>query len=231
MTQRSTLGAVLFDMDGVVADTRQSITDFWQQVASSHRVELSADDLSHHVHGVPASHTLDQVFRGLGEQERQGVLDRMYALEAAGPYHAIPGALSLLHALLEHHIPTALVTSAETLKVAAVFRDLRLDGLFTATVTQNDIRHGKPDPEGYLLAATRLGVPAEQCLVLEDAVSGVRAAITAGSPCIGVAGPEESDALRLAGAAVVVPDLRSIWIDDSSGRPWLIAGGSASSFN
>lgn len=225
MTIALAICAVLFDMDGVVADTQESVTRFWRQVASRHGVELTAADFSRHVYGVPASHTFDHLLPGLDEGERQRVLDLMYENEAAGSYRAIPGALSLLHALRAHHIPAALVTSAESGKVEVVSRDLGLHGLFAATVTRDDIHRGKPDPEGYLLAASRLGVPARRCLVLEDAVSGVEAAVAAGSLCIGVTGTEAPDSLLLAGALAVVPDLHGIAIDHSSGRPWLVAAG------
>lgn len=225
MSQRTGIKAVLFDMDGVLVDTEEAVSAFWRDLASRYGIALSPEDFHRHVYGVPASHTLDVLFSHLNERERTDALAFLYAGELEGPYREIPGALDLLRALRERDIPTALVTSAEPLKLDAVSRSLEVGGLFATTLTRQDIRHGKPDPEGYLLAAARLGVAPANCLVLEDALSGVQAAIAAGSTCIGVTGAERAPALLAAGAAMVVPDLRSIAISNSSGRLAVLAGG------
>jgi mannitol-1-/sugar-/sorbitol-6-phosphatase len=217
VTEQVEIQAVLFDMDGVVADTQDAITAFWHDVAAAHGIALTQDDFHRNVYGVPASHTLDALFPWLDEQGRESVLKEMYAGEAAGPYRAIAGALQLLCALREEDIPTALVTSAQPVKVDAVSGALGLEGLFVATVTRDEIRSGKPDPEGYLLAAARIGVDPVNCLVLEDAVSGVQAAVAAGCACVGVTDHERAGELFAEGAIAVVPDLRAISVDCSDG--------------
>ena len=73
-----------------------------------------------------------------------------------------------------------------------------------------DVRHGKPDPEVYLLAAGRLGVAPEQCLVFEDAVVGVRAARSAGMRAIGVSTAHTETELRAAGAERAVEDFEGV---------------------
>jgi HAD superfamily hydrolase (TIGR01509 family) len=224
MTPPAGIEAVLFDMDGVVVDSEEQVTAFWRDLARAHGIVLSPDDFHRHVYGLPASHTLEVLFSRLNEREQADALALMYAGEAAGPYREIPGALDLLRALREHRVPTALVTSAKPPKVEAVSRALSLNGLFAATVTRDDIRRGKPNPEGYLLAAAWLGIAPAACLVLEDALSGVEAAIAAGSTCIGVTSPARAPALLAAGAAVVVPDLRAITLDGSDEARALLAG-------
>jgi HAD superfamily hydrolase (TIGR01509 family) len=207
--------AVLFDMDGVVVDSEAAVHGFWRAAAAAHGIEISPHDFHRHVYGVPAGHTLDALFSALDQQQRADVLARMYAVEANGPYHEIPGARDLLLRLRGCGIPTALVTSAEPPKVDTVIQALDLHDLFAAIVTAADIQRGKPDPEGYLLAAARLGIEPTRCLVLEDAVSGVEAAVRAGCTCVGVASPDRVAALRAAGAIEVVPDLRAIFVDRS----------------
>ena len=81
-------------------------------------------------------------------------------------------------------------------------------------VTVGDIQRGKPHPDGYLLAAQRLQKPPQRCLVFEDAVSGVKAAVAAGATCIGVQSPDRATALLVAGATYTVPDFTAVNLPD-----------------
>lgn len=198
--------AVLFDMDGVIVDTRQSVSDFWQELAAAHQILLTQSDFDQHIHGCPATYTLDILFPQLSAQERRTALTRLASYEASLSYTEVPGAVALLHDLQHHHIPTALVTSAEQRKVDEVVRQLGLRGLFTAQVTAGDIQHGKPNPECYLQAARYLQQPPVACIVFEDAINGVKAAVAAGTLCIGVQPLDMASALLQAGAHDMVPD-------------------------
>jgi beta-phosphoglucomutase-like phosphatase (HAD superfamily) len=91
---------------------------------------------------------------------------------------------------------------------------LGIAGLFAAQVTASDIAEGKPHPECYLLAAHTLDLDPERCLVFEDAVSGVEAAVAAGTVCIGVAVPGREKALAEAGACHIVPDFSAVVYQD-----------------
>jgi beta-phosphoglucomutase-like phosphatase (HAD superfamily) len=86
MTECVAVHAVLFDMDGVVADTEEAVTVYWQDLAVAHGIKLSPDDFHRHVYGLPASHTFDVLFVRLNERERADALALTYAREAAGPY-------------------------------------------------------------------------------------------------------------------------------------------------
>lgn len=211
--------AVLFDMDGVVVDTEEAVTCFWNDLARQHGRNITSAEFDHHVYGRPASHTLVTLFPNLSDRQLDDALTAMYAHEAAGSYLEITGAIALIRTLRQHAIPTALVTSAEPAKVATVLEALGLCGQFAAEVTRQDIRRGKPDPEGYLLGAARLGVDPEECLVFEDAISGIKAATAAGTCCIGVGSLQREAALRTAGATMVIPDFRGagVQLTDSAG--------------
>ena len=204
--------AVLVDMDGVIIDTQQAITRFWQNVARKHNVNLSAHDFAHHIYGCPATHTLSTLFSHLTVTDKDAVLSEMQRIEAQMTYTAMDGAVPLLDQLQEHAIPTALVTSADPWKVNAVFSQLPLSGKFTAQVIGTDIERGKPDPDCYLRAAELLHARPDRCIVLEDAVSGVRAAAAAGAFCIGVQTDDMAAALMDAGAKCVVADLKQIML-------------------
>lgn len=208
--------AVLFDMDGVIIDTCKSVTDFWQDLAKVQNVHLTPADFEQHIYGCPAIHTLDKLFTHLNTQERQAVLEKMAVYETSLTYTEVPGSVALLRALKQYHIPTALVTSGEQWKVSEVIRQLNLNGLFKVQVTAGDINRGKPHPECYLLAAHSLHKSSEKCIVFEDAISGVKAAVAAGALCIGVQSLNMASALLEAGARYIVPNFLSVELSVSS---------------
>ena len=213
--------AVLFDMDGVVIDTRQSIIDFWQAVAAEHDVTLTADDFDRHIHGVPVVTTLRALFPGLPPQRDGEFLDRATRYELGLHYEEVAGVRALLRSLKAAGPKAALVTSGMSWKVEEISRQLTLDGLFDVIVTAADIERGKPDPACYLVAAARLGVPPAACVVFEDSVSGARAAVAAGMACVGVQTGRLADLLVAEGVRHVIPDFTTVRLDLSSGLPQL----------
>ena len=202
--------AILFDMDGVIVDTYQSVTEFWQNLAQAYQVHLTQADFNQHVYGCPATHTLDVLFPHLNADERQSILDMMVKYETNLTYTGVKGAVAFLRTLKKQGIPTALVTSGAQWKVNEVINQLGIDGMFTAQVAASDIQRGKPHPECYLLAAQYLQKPPERCIVFEDSISGVKAAVASGALCIGIGPSSMASPLLQAGAFYIVPDFTSI---------------------
>jgi sugar-phosphatase len=202
-----TYAAILFDMDGVIIDTRPSVNTFWQRLAAENGIELTTADFHRDIYGCPMLHTLQIFFPQL---DPQAVSHRLDIYELNLTYTEIPGATTLLQACRQAGLPTALVTSANRRKVSVVMSQLGLKDVFTSQVTVEEIRRGKPHPDCYTLAAQRLDLLPEQCLVFEDAVSGIKAGVAAGAHCIGVQPPDGAAALIQAGAQWVVPDLRAV---------------------
>lgn len=219
--------AVLFDMDGVVIDTHEAVTDFWLKLADKHHVTLSEDHFHADIYGVPAGHTFNAFFPFLSDIERQTILDNLTEYEAYQTYIEVKGVTALLRALHEHHVPTALVTSANNEKVAKVMTQLKLNDLFTTKVTVNDITRGKPHPDGYLLAAQRLQVAPERCIVFEDSVSGSKAGLAAGAVCVGIR-PSHQDVLLAMGVRHVIPDFSAASVrQNGDGLQIVLDGGFA----
>ena len=215
---------VLFDMDGVVIDTYESVVAFWDQLAAEQNVVLSDAIYRQHIIGTPAAYTLDVVFGQLSAIERQATLDDLHRYEAQLQYVEMPGVTTFLRALKQAGIPTALVTSAFWPKVNDAFAQLGIDGLFSAVVTAADVKRGKPDPDCYHLGAQFLGLPPEQCVVFEDAIPGTTAAVAAGAFPIGVARMGTSDALIEVGSRAIVPDFRSVTVEQNGSGTWLRVG-------
>ncbi len=210
--------AVLFDLDGVVADTARSVEAFWQELADEHGFRITQEDFDRHVHGRPTNHTIEALFSMLDEKQKAQIPERAEEYERNLSYAEVPGAVYLLKQLAAHGIPAALATGAESWKVEEVSRQLGLAGAFAARVVGSDVENGKPSPECYLLAAERLGVGPERCMVFEDAVSGVEAAVAAGALCVGV-GPRKAERpLTEAGAATIVRDLSEVRLDGAGAR-------------
>lgn len=204
--------AVLFDMDGVLVDTEASVADFWQDLARSNGFTISAGDLDRHVYGRSALHTLRELFPMLPPDRYHEVYELMRVNNETLHYTTIPGVLPLLESLRAARTPIALVTGAEPYKATAVLTQLGLT--FDVTITAKDVENGKPDPACYRLAAHRLGVPIERCVVFEDADSGITSAVTANATCIALAPPHRETDVRRAGAAAVVRDFRQISFSD-----------------
>ncbi len=202
--------AILFDLDGVVIDSNPEITVFWRGIATDYGVTLHESDFIQYIYGCPARETLATLFPKLDFKEIEKVRTRLIAHETKIKYREIPGATALLNSLREKNIPTALVTSGERWKVQEVFGQLGLARLFTVLVTAEDIQKGKPDPECYRLTVERLGLTPEKCLVFEDALSGVHAAVKAGIHCIGLQRPENAAFLLKAGAFRVIPNFTAL---------------------
>lgn len=122
-----------------------------------------------------------------------------------GGVEALPGVRALLDALDERGALKAIVTSTPRENLELILDALGIGGRFDTLVAEEDASKGKPDPEGFLVAATRLGIFAERCVVIEDAPHGLRAAKAAGMRAIGVT--TTHPASELGDADVVVDSL------------------------
>ena len=100
--------------------------------------------------------------------------------------HLCPHNVELLNDVLSRGLPTGLATMSYRMQANRVLKILELKDKFNFVTTRDDVEHGKPDPEIYLLVAHQLGVEPQECLVIEDSSSGVSAALNAGMFCIAV---------------------------------------------
>ncbi|MCD4685060.1 MAG: HAD family phosphatase [Anaerolineae bacterium] len=207
------IAAILFDMDGVIIDTHDSVTAYWHTLAEQHGVTLTEDDFKTHIYGSPLFYSLDRLFPHLTAEQRQAAADYLYVYETEQlQYPAIPGVVDLLRSL-RGRVPVALVTSGDRAKVHAVFDQLDLHDLFDARVTAEDVTTGKPDPACYLLGAERVGVDPARCVVFEDSRNGAQAGLSAGCTVIGVQPPEDVQPLLDLGARHVIRDFADATIN------------------
>ena len=172
--------AILFDLDGVLVDSRECIELIWHAWAGERG--LVPAEFLRVAHGRRIAETLRLVAPQLDAAAEAAVLDAMEEVETRG-LQAAPGAAALLRQLSEAQ--RAIVTSGSrpvaTLRLRTA--GLPIPGVF---VTAGDVQRGKPDPEGYLLAARRVGVAPADCVVVEDSPPGVGAGKAAGMAVIAV---------------------------------------------
>ncbi|SES31121.1 HAD-IA family hydrolase [Lentzea albida] len=190
--------AVLFDMDGVLTDSTVAAEHAWTQWA--HEYDVDPEQVLRGLHGRRAT---DTVRMYVPDSVHAEALRRINAIEVAdaGSTTAIPGARELVDSLPGNW---ALVTSAPpellTVRLAAVGIPLP-----AVVINGDEVTRGKPDPEGYLRAAEKLGVPIGECVVFEDSGNGVAAGLAAEAGTVVGVG---EGALETP-APVVVRDLRS----------------------
>jgi sugar-phosphatase len=197
-----TCEAVLFDLDGVLVDSRRCIELVWHEWARGHGLDAGA--ILRVAHGRRTGETVREVAPHLDAAVEAGVLDALEEVEERGIREA-PGARDLLAGLS----PTqwAVVTSGSP-GVARL--RLRVGGIPQPPVliTGADVRRGKPDPEGYLRAAAALGHAPATCVVIEDTPAGVGAGKAAGMAVLAVRGTYPDG--RLAGADGIVDSLAQV---------------------
>jgi HAD superfamily hydrolase (TIGR01509 family) len=117
-------------------------------------------------------------------------------LVRAGGIAPMDGVVEWLGALRASGIPCAIASSTQRLNIDCVMEQIRLGSCFQAVVSGDEVTHGKPDPKIFLLAARRLGVPPERCVVFEDAHVGIEAARAAGMRVVAVTTTNPREALN-----------------------------------
>lgn len=222
MAQKEVFAAVVFDMDGVVIDTRTPIEAFWHHHAAQHRLTISDEVMETRVHGCPARQTVAQVFGRISEVEQEHLLEACEVFENEMQYVAMQGVQALLQSLKSAGVPTALVTSSLLPKVRKVQGVLGLEGAFDAIVTSDLVERGKPDPACYQLAARKLGLEPAQCIAFEDAYSGVKAASGAGMFTVGVGPARQESLLASAGVRLLVPHFGEVTLRQAPDQTMLI---------
>jgi HAD superfamily hydrolase (TIGR01509 family) len=206
------LRGIIFDMDGVLVDSEPFICE-----AAMRMFETTYGQVVRREDFAPFVGAGEDRFIG-GVAEKYGVTlsmprDKFRTYEIyldiiRGRLDPLPGAIDFIRAARAHRVRTAVATSADRVKMEGNLREIKLAPAdFDAVVTGDDVARKKPDPEIFLLAASRLNLPPAHCLVVEDAPNGIAAARAAGCRCLGLTTSFSEQTLRDAGADFVARDL------------------------
>jgi len=184
--------AVIFDMDGVIAETEQAHIGAEKQTMLKYGIKISEDEL-HEYTGTTAkvmftnlikkyklNTTFDRIFK-----EKEEILFKLLEEDV----QPTKGVIALLRNLKKMKIKLAVASSSHKRMIEYVLKKLEIIDLFDSIVGAEDIDRSKPDPEIFLISAKRLNMNPEECTVVEDSKLGVEAAKKAGMKCLGYVNP------------------------------------------
>jgi len=184
--------AVIFDMDGVIAETEHAHIGAEKQTMLKYGIEISEDEL-HEYTGTTAKvmftslikkHRLDTTFDRIFK-EKEEILFKLLEEDV----QPTKGVIDLLRKLRKMKVKLAVASSSHKRMIEYVLKKLEIIDFFDSIVGAEDIDRSKPDPEIFLISAKRLNVKPEECIVVEDSKLGVEAAKKAGMKCLGYVNP------------------------------------------
>jgi beta-phosphoglucomutase family hydrolase len=209
------LGAVLWDLDGVIADTGDYHYRAWGDIFKEKGFVFTREDF---IRLFGQRH--DTIIRfALGDNippdEFETITERKqqeYRRLVADHITPLPGAVELIKDLNNHQIKTAIASSAPLENIDIIIRGLGIEDRFQAIVSGLEVTDSKPSPQIFLLAAQKLGVKPADCVVIEDAIAGVAAAKGACMKCIAVTNSHPDSSLEK--ADLIVSTLESVGIGE-----------------
>jgi beta-phosphoglucomutase len=207
---RSARPAVVFDFNGTLSDDEHILFDIFRELFIAHLGwAMTAEDYRDELLGRSDREIIERAVARHGrgtEDEVRNLLrfrQRVYKQRVADHNPIGASAAQLVKLLADNEIPVGIVTGAQRDDVVAVLDGNPTGELVSVLIAEEDVRNGKPHPEGFLTAARMLNRRPRDVLVFEDSVPGVQAALAAGMHCIAVCGAEFSQGLSAAAPAVV----------------------------
>ncbi len=207
--------AVIWDVDGTLVDTAELHFHAWARLARELHQPFTRADFAatfgrrnpEIIHLLFGTHYTDPEIADLGYRKEE-----YYRAAAREGVALLPGVRPLLDGLHAAGFRQAIGSSAPRENLDLILRLTQTESYFDAIVAMEDTQRGKPDPQVFLVAASRLNVPQAHCLVVEDAVAGVQAAKAGGMKCIAVrfVGHHPEASLRAAGADLIVTTLEEV---------------------
>ncbi len=207
---------VIFDLDGVLVSTDECHFQAWKELADSEGIPFDRE-INHRLRGVSRMQSLEilleRAARRYTDEEKQALAKRkndryLQSIEQLDGGDILPGAVRALKSLKERGLLTAVGSSSRNAR--RILQKLGLEHSFDAVADGNDITRSKPDPEVFLVAAGKLGLPPGRCLVVEDALTGVEAALRAGMPALAVGAAQEHPLATVKAESLDVIDLFSV---------------------
>jgi HAD superfamily hydrolase (TIGR01509 family) len=204
--------AVIFDCDGVLVDSERLSLASWLPVLARHGIHAEIRDIEPFI-GKSDLSVLEHFSRSsvvpLGSEvllERQAEYFRL----ARGNLHPFPGLVAVLEALRAKGVAMAVASSGRPEKIRFNLEEAKLTEFFPVVVSSVEVARGKPAPDLFLLAASRLQRRADDCAVVEDSVFGIQAARSAGMLTLGYTSSYPASVLSLAGAHQVFDDFAAL---------------------
>lgn len=188
--------ACIFDLDGVIVDTAKYHFLAWKRLAEQLGIKFTEKD-NERLKGVSRMESLEIILelgkKNIGQNKKieLATLKNIWYNEYISkmtPEEILPGALDFIKDLKEADIRVAVGSASKNTPL--ILKRVGISKLFDAVADGNNVEKAKPDPDVFLKASDMLGIEPGECLVFEDALAGVQAALNAGMICIGIGSPE-----------------------------------------
>ena len=187
------LKAALFDLDGTLIDTEHQYTVIWGNIARCLRPDIPG--LEYMIKGTTLVQIFDRYFPDPAEQQK--VKEMLSQGEATMTYKFFPGALEFVSNLQSHGVKCAIVTSSNQDKMDKVLKVIpNFYELFDRVLMAEDFSASKPDPDCYLKGASVFGCSIDECVVFEDAFTGLEAGMRSGIFTIGLTTGNSAEAIK-----------------------------------
>jgi len=183
--------ALIFDLDGVIADTAQFHENAWFSFCKKHNIPITSEQFRNQLFGRSNRETLRILLgKEIPENEFQQMVfekESLFRELASETLKPINGLVDFLIEAQNHQIPMAVASSAPAVNIHFSLKKTNTDGFFQHLVSSDEITRSKPDPEIFLKAAQKLGFQPADCVVFEDSYAGIEAGLNAGMKVIAVA--------------------------------------------
>ncbi|MEP0868340.1 HAD family phosphatase [Trichocoleus desertorum AS-A10] len=203
------LAAILFDLDGTLTNTDPIHFRAWQEHLSEHGLEIDETFYKTQISGKTNPVIIEEILPNLSMEAGQQLADAKelrFRELATQEITAMAGLTQILDWAQQQQLPLAVVTNAPPENAYFMLETLKLNAHFQTIVISDEIGVGKPDPAPYNIALERLNVAPEAAIAFEDSPSGIRSAVAAGIPTIGIASTHNPQVLYDLGAMLVIPD-------------------------
>ena len=200
--------ALLFDLDGTLAETDSLHLPTWVDVLEPYGVTVDEEYYKERISGRSTGEIIRGLLPDLTDEEGRSIGDAKEASfrERASELEPMPGLLEFAELGRKRGMWIVLVTNAPEENVEAILLALELNAFFDAVVLADEVEAVKPDPAPYRAALEITGVPAEAALAFEDSVSGISSSVAAGVPTVGIASSQAPEILLGAGAFMTAVD-------------------------
>jgi len=204
---------IIFDMDGVIADTMQLHYDAWKEFLKRHSKDTDSEEFKHNFGKINF-----EIFKAIFPDDEDNYMkydeekESIYRDMAKTKLRAMPGAVDLIKYLHAAKYPLVIGSSGNPTNIEFNLKKLSLSKYFEGFVSSYDVENGKPDPEVFLKAAQIINVKPSECLVIEDSYHGIEAAHAADMKAVAVSSTH--DPSKLMDAELVVDSLSSLNVEE-----------------
>ena len=208
--------AVIFDLDGVIVSTDEYHYKAWKKIAEEQGIHFDRE-INERLRGVSRMESLDIILDNANRNyemnekiELANIKNNYYRklLDRLTVDDILPGVMRILKELKQKNIKVAIGSSSRN--TSFILEKIELQNYFDAVVDGNEIKRSKPDPEVFLLAAKKLELESQECIVVEDADAGVEAALAGGMKVVGLGSAANNKKATYQVADLSVLDLKSI---------------------